>query len=193
MVNILCTTLLVIASLHVGLVYPLKSSSHLELETHEAIDEADASKLLTDLEKELNAIIEDTDVDKDNKEEVLDADRSFMQDKYDNNEDGMTQDDEDEDGMSQDDEDVSLSRDDSKPLQRDGKKLTIQGCRRYARYYYRLYRRYYYLACRQRKFYYYYYRLYRRYYILYRRAYSRYICYLRYYRRYYNLYRRYRG
>ena len=146
MVNILCTTLLVIASLHVGLVYPLKSSSRIELETHEAAAEEDVSKQLADLEKELNAIIEDADVDNDNKEEVLDADKSFMQDRYDEDEDGMTQDDEDEDGMtqddededgitqddededgmsqddedgdgmSQDDEDVSSSQDDSKPI-----------------------------------------------------------------------------
>ena len=180
--NMLCTTLLVIASLHVGLVYPLKSSSRIELETHEAAAEEDASERLADLEKELNAMIEDTDVDNDNKAEVLDADKSFMQDRYEK----------DEDGMTQDDEDVSSSLDDSKSItsQNDDEKLTIQGCgssRR--RYYYRLYLHYYRLACRQRKLM----CAYRRYCIRYRRAYSRYRCYLKLYLRYRNLYRRTRG
>ena len=161
---------------------PLKSSSRIELETHEAAAEEDASERLADLENELNAIIEDTDIDNDNKAEVLDADKSFLQDRYEK----------DEDGMTQDDEDVFSSLDNSKPItsQNDDEKLTTQICwssRR--RYYYKRYRLFYKLACRQRKLM----CAYRRYCIRYRRAYSRYRCYVKQYRRYLNLFCRTRG
>ena len=51
MVNILCTTLLVVASLQVGLAYPHKSSSLIELETHKASVDEEDSKELIDLKK----------------------------------------------------------------------------------------------------------------------------------------------
>ena len=82
--NILCTTLLVVASLHVGLAYPHKINSQIELETHEESAEEENTKPLVDLEKELKEIIEDADVDKENEEEVPDENNSFMQDEYDN-------------------------------------------------------------------------------------------------------------
>ena len=140
-----------------GLVYTQKSSSLIELNTHDTSFEEDASKEQVRLEKELKAIIEVTDIDRVNDAELQDEDDSFMQDKYENKDgDGMTQD--VEDGLTQDEEDAS-SRDDSKLI-------TSQGC---ARKYYKLFRRYYYLFYRTRKYYIYYYRRYRSYYLHYRR------------------------
>ena len=83
MVNILCTTLLVVASLQVGLAYPHKSSSLIELETHEPSVDEDDSKELIELKKEIKAISEDIDVDKDNEEKLQDEDDISMQDEYD--------------------------------------------------------------------------------------------------------------
>ena len=134
MVNILCTTLLVVASLHVGLAYPQKINSQIELETHEASAKEENTKPLVDLEKELKAIIEDADVDKENEEEVPDENNSFMQDEYDNM-DGQ--------GMAQADKDMPSSWDESQQIitQNDDEMLISQESQRQARKrYYNLYR-----------------------------------------------------
>ena len=131
MVNILCTTLLVVESLQVGLAYPYKSSSLIELETHEASVDKDDSKELIDLKKEIKAISEDIDVDKDNEEKLQDEDDSSMQDEYD-----------DEYGNG------TTRNDDSQQImtQNEYEKLISQGYQIKDSLYYKLYRRYYNLA-----------------------------------------------
>ena len=134
--NILCTTLLVVASLHVCLAYPHKINSQIELETHEAFAEEGNTKPQVDLEKELKTIIEDADVDKENEEEVPDENNSFMQDEYDN----MAG-----EGMAQGDKDMPSSWDESQQIitQNDDEMLISQGsqCQALKKYYilYRLY------------------------------------------------------
>ena len=83
MANILCSTLLVVASLQVGLAYPHKSSSLIELETREASVDEDDSKELIDLKNEIKAISENIDLDKDNEVKLQDEDDSSLQDEYD--------------------------------------------------------------------------------------------------------------
>ena len=134
MVNILCTTLLGGARLHVGLAYPHKSSSLIELETHEASVDEDDSKELIDLKKEIKAICEDIDVDKDN-EEKLEYDSS-MQDEYDDKYgNGMTR------------------NDDSQQIitQIEYEKLISQTNKIKASHYYKLYRHYYTVAMKCKK------------------------------------------
>ena len=134
--NILCTTLLVVASLHVCLAYPHKIISQIELETHEASAKEENTKPLVDLEKELKAIIEDADVDKENEEEVPDENNSFMQDEYDNM---------DGEGMAQGDKDMPSSWDESQQIitQNDDEMLISQESQRQApKNYYNLYRLY---------------------------------------------------
>ena len=111
MVNILCTTLLVVASLQVGLAYPHKSSSLIELETHEASVDEDDSKELIDLKKEIKAISEDIDVDKDNEEKLQDEDDSSMQDEYDDEYgNGMTRNDDSQQIITQNEYEKLISQ-----------------------------------------------------------------------------------
>ena len=131
MVNILCTTLLVVASLQVGLAYPHKSSSLIELETHEASVDEDDSKELIDLKKEIKAISEDIDVDKDNEEKLQDEDDSSMQDEYD---------DEYGNGMTRNDDSQQII------TPNEYEKLISQVYTFKDSLYYKLYRRYYDLA-----------------------------------------------
>ena len=131
MVNILCTTLLVVASLQVGLAYPHKSSSLIELETHEASVDEDDSKELIDLKKEIKAISEDIDVDKDNEEKLQDEDDSSMQDEYD---------DEYGNGMTRNDDSQQII------TQNECEKLISQRDKSLASHYYTLYHHYYSLS-----------------------------------------------
>ena len=128
MVNILCTTLLVVASLQVGLPYPHKSSSLIELESHEASVDEDDSRELIDLKKEIKAISEDIDVDKDNEEKLQDENDSSMQDEYD---------DEYGNGMTQNDDSQQII------TQNEYEKLISQGYQIKDSLYYKLSRRYY--------------------------------------------------
>ena len=136
MVNILCTTLLVVASLQVGLAYPHKSSSLIELETHEASVDEDDSKELIDLKKEIKAICEDIDVDKDNEVKLQDEDDSSMQHEYD---------DEYGNGMTRNDDSQQII------TQNEYEKLISQTNETKASHYYKLYRRYYTLAMKYKK------------------------------------------
>ena len=129
MVNILCTTLLVVASLLVGLAYPHKSNSLIELETHEASVDEDDSKELIDLKKELKAITEDTDVDRDNEEKLQDEDDSSMLVEYD---------DEYGNGMTR--------NDDSQQIQNKYENLISMTDETIASYYYKRYHNYYMLT-----------------------------------------------
>ena len=136
MVNILCTTLLVVASLQVGLAYPRKSSSLIELETHEASVDEDDSKELIDLKKEIKSISEDIDVDKDNEQKLQDEDDSSMQDEYD---------DEYGNGMTRNDDSQQII------TQNKYEKLISQTDKTKASYYYKLYCHFYALAMKYKK------------------------------------------
>ena len=138
MVNILCSTLLVVASLQVGLAYPHKSNSLIEFETHEASVDEDDSKDLIDLKNEIKAISEDINVDKDNEEKLQDEDDSSLQDEYaDEYGNGMTW------------------NDDSQQIitQNENEKLISQTNQIKASLYYELYHLYYAIAKKYKKSY----------------------------------------